>query len=80
MESLLLPSQLYSLPTSFKNSLGLICVLVKCTVMPTQVREGRNALFFFFFSNKKFILGKKKRIKKKNQLTDQLQCFKRMAM
>lgn len=46
MESLLLPSQLYSLPVAFKNSLGLIYVLVKCSVMFMQVREGKNALFF----------------------------------
>lgn len=64
MESLLLPSQLHSLPTSFKNSLELICVLVKCTVMPIQVREGRNALFFFFFSTKNSFWGRKKKDKK----------------
>lgn len=77
MESLLLPSQIYSSPTALKNSLGLICVLVKCTVKLTQVREGRNALLF---PNKNSFLKKQKKcLKRKINLQGLLQYFQRMA-
>jgi len=38
----------YSLPTSFKKSLGLISILVKYTVTLTQVREKEEVHFFFY--------------------------------
>lgn len=60
MESLQLPSQLYTLPTAFKNP--LICALVKCTVMLTQLREGINALFFP--NQKRIFLKKQKNVLK----------------